>query len=217
MHHISLGTTNPGKVREFAGILSPLGISLGVVEADIPETGSTFEENARIKTLGYAKLCPGQVVFAEDSGIVIPALNNLPGPWSARFHDLVVDRDNKPMHVISSGLERDAIDTLNNERVIRMMAEVEEPYRAAFFYVRLMVARDEEILYEGSGETHGWIAPEMRGTSGFGYDPVFIGQDTFGKTYAELDSVRKNLRSHRRKVIREFAFWVGNAMREGQL
>ena len=126
-----IGTTNPGKVREFAGILSPMGLSLGVVEADIPETGTTFEENARLKALGYAALVPGEVVFAEDSGIVIPALGNLPGPWSARFHDLVVDRVNKPMHVVSSGLDRDTIDHLNNEKVLRMMAEVEEPYQKA--------------------------------------------------------------------------------------
>jgi len=217
MHHLYLGTTNPGKIREFASILSPMNLSLGLLEADIPETGVTFEENARIKARGYAQLRPGDAVFAEDSGLVIPTLNNLPGPWSARFQDLVVGPGNVPLRIEPSGFDRETIDRLNNERVLRMMVAVEQPFRAAYFYVRLVVVRNEDILYEGRGESHGWIAPEMRGTGGFGYDPIFIGQDTFGKTYAELDSVRKNLRSHRKKVIQEFAFWAASAMRKGVL
>src|SRR4029453_2071912 len=71
-----------------------------------------------------------------------------------------------------------------------------------------------EILFKGSGESHGWIAEEMRGDKGFGYDPIFVGATTYGKTYAEIDSMRKNLRSHRKDVLDRFQAWLGQDLKQ---
>ncbi len=216
MSTIHLGTTNPGKVREFAALLSPMGLKIELISLDVPETGDTFEENAREKAFAYAKHTGG-VTISEDSGIVVPELGGLPGPYSARFSDLRFDDDHEVLGVEPSGRPRDEMDKLNNERLLELMKGVPQPRRAAVFKVRLVVVKGEEILFETSGEAHGWIAEEAKGDRGFGYDPVFVGQDTFGRTYAELDPVRKNLRSHRKRLLKELQHWLGKALREGEL
>jgi XTP/dITP diphosphohydrolase len=94
------------------------------------------------------------------------------------------------------------------------MKDIEQPRRAASFKVVLAVAAaDGEILFKDVGESYGWIAEEARGTNGFGYDPIFVGGDTFGKTYAELDAMRKNLRSHRKRVLDELQAWLGQFLK----
>ncbi len=200
---VYIGTTNPGKVAEMGALLSPLGIKLVPVALDVPETTDTFDGNAEEKALAYAEHTGG-VTISEDSGIVIPALDGLPGPWSAMFADL----DLETREVAPSGREREEIDALNNARVLELMAGIEQPRRAAVFKVVLVVARPGEVLFSASGECHGWIADEARGDGGFGYDPIFVGQDTYGRTFAELDPVRKNLRSHRKRVLDELFMWA---------
>jgi len=99
---------------------------------------------------------------------------------------------------VPSGHPREEIDRRNNLRVIDLMQGYEQPRRAGAFKVVLAVATPAgEILFKGAGEAHGWIAESMRGDRGFGYDPIFVGSDSFERTYAELDPMRKNLRSHR--------------------
>ena len=99
---------------------------------------------------------------------------------------------------VPSGRARAEIDRRNNLRVIELMQGYELPRRAAAFKVVLAVATPAgEILFKGVGEAHGWIAESMRGERGFGYDPIFVGSDTFERTSAGLDPMRKNLRSHR--------------------
>lgn len=212
-----LGTTNPGKIREFAGILAPLGAEILPVALDVPETEGSFEGNARLKALAYAAHTGGPTV-CEDSGLVIPALDGLPGPWSARFSDCVLDdARRRVVRAVESGTAREKIDTANNALVLELLRGVEQPHRAAKMVVHLVVARPGVVMFEARGEAHGWIAEGPRGTNGFGYDPIFVGQDTFGKTYAELDSMRKNLRSHRKRVLAEFGLWAAGAMRDGIL
>ena len=175
-----------------------MGLDLdSIALEDVPEEGDTFEDNARSKALAYAA-ATGDITISEDSGLVIPALGGLPGPWSARFADMGLDRT-----VVPSGRPREVLDFLNNQKVLQGMAKIPQPHRAAYFVVRLVVAHKGEVLFEAGGEAHGWISEEARGTHGFGYDPIFVGQDTFGKTYAEIDSVRKNLRSHRKQVLKD--------------
>ncbi len=82
-----IGTTNPGKVAEMASLLAPLGIALHPVALDVAETQDTFEGNAIEKAMAYANHTGG-ITVSEDSGLVIPVLEGLPGPWSARFADL---------------------------------------------------------------------------------------------------------------------------------
>lgn len=211
-----LGTTNPYKVREFAALMSATGCELEITDPiDPEETESDFEGNAILKALAYAKHSGG-ITICEDSGLIVPALGNLPGPWSARFCEYqniditkgVVSGYNK------SNSTREIIDNLNNEKVIQLMKGIEQPRRSASFKAVLVVAdQDGNILFKSSGESFGWISKEMRGAGGFGYDNIFIGQDTFGKTYAELDSMRKNLRSHRKRVMQEFKMWLGQKLK----
>jgi XTP/dITP diphosphohydrolase len=198
-----IGTTNPGKVAEMASLLAPLGLEMKAISLDVPELGDTFEENAIEKALAYADHSGG-VTTSEDSGIIIPALDGLPGPWSARFADL----DLQTRRVNSSNRAREEMDQLNNEKVLELMKGIEQPRRAAAFKVVLVVTQPGKVLFQASAECHGWIANEQRGANGFGYDPIFIGQDTFGKTFAELDPMRKNLRSHRKRVLDEMFMWA---------
>ncbi|HEY3448574.1 MAG TPA: non-canonical purine NTP pyrophosphatase [Myxococcales bacterium] len=212
-----IGTTNPGKLGEFVALLGPLGLTVKVARsADEVEEPSTdlldgFAENARIKALAYARISGG-VTLAEDSGLAVAALGGLPGIYSARFAD--VDLAAKKV-LKDSCRPREVMDPLNNQRLLECMKGFEQPRRAALFRTAAVLAtasaragRGAEVLFSATAESHGWIAQEARGDRGFGYDPVFVGQDTFGKTYAEIDPVRKNLKSHRKRVMDELFFWL---------
>lgn len=213
-----IGTTNEAKVREIGAILAATGCTFKVTEpVDPDETEPDFEGNALLKARAYAKHAGG-LTISEDSGLIIPSLNGLPGPWSARFSDCQLEGEGETLAIKGhqqSKRTRAEIDKENNELVLRLMTGVEQPRRAASFMVVLAVATAEgEILWKGVGESHGWIAQEKKGQGGFGYDPIFVGQDTFGKTYAELDSMRKNLKSHRNRVLKEFKAWLGRFLKE---
>ena len=210
MAKIIVGTSNPGKVREIASILSPRGHEIIPMAMDIDETGETISDNAKIKALAYSKANPGVYVIVEDSGLVVPKLNNLPGPYSARFHTVIFDKNLVVRAVPKEDFTTDKSehDRLNNERLLEMIKTLPEEMRAAYFEVSFVIAKDDEILTESIGHSYGYISDEMRGTNGFGYDPLFIGNDTFGKTYAELDTARKNLKSHRKKALKELGLWV---------
>lgn len=205
-----IGTTNPGKLGEFVSLLAPLGLTVKVAKsADEVEEPSTdlvdgFAENARIKALAYAKLSGG-VTLAEDSGLAVAALGGLPGIFSARFAD--VDLSAKRV-LKDSKRPREAMDPLNNQRLLECLKGIEQPRRAAFFKTAAVLAKGGAVLFSASAESHGWVSEEAKGDKGFGYDPVFVGQDTFGKTYAEIDPVRKNLKSHRKRVMDELFFWL---------
>lgn len=209
-----IGTTNTNKIREIGSILAATGCAYEPTDpVDPEETEDDFEGNALLKARVYAKHAGG-LTISEDSGLIVPALGGLPGPWSARFADCRIDmKSNRVVGHDPSGARREEIDRRNNELVLRMMSGIVQPRRAASFKVVLAVAApDGEILFKAMGETRGWIAEEMRGTNGFGYDPIFVDAGTFGKTYAELDSARKNMKSHRRKVLDEFKAWLGTVL-----
>ena len=93
MSKIIIGTSNPGKIREIASILSPLGYEIEPHALDVQETGKTIKDNAILKATAYSKEYPDTYVIAEDSGLVVPGLNNLPGPYSARFHEVTIDNE----------------------------------------------------------------------------------------------------------------------------
>lgn len=215
-----IGTTSPGKIAEIAALLSPLQIDIQTVSLDVPETTDDFDGNAMQKAMAYASHTGG-ITLCEDSGLIVPALGGLPGPWSAHFDDctLVVQGalDEKGNHVPKSfrvrsvkpsGRPREILDKANNETVLDLLEDVRQPGRAAYFVVVLIVRDGNRTLFRTRRECHGWIAEESRGTEGFGYDPIFIGEDTFGKTFAELDPARKNLRSHRKKAMDELFVWA---------
>lgn len=200
---IYIGTTNRGKAAEIAALLSPLGVPCQRVSLDLPELGDTFEYNAQQKALSYAAHTGG-LTIAEDSGMIIPALGGLPGVWSARFSELDLATHN----ITPLGLAHAELDLRNTERVLRLMEAVEPAQRGALLKVVLVVALPEHILFQAAAEYAGSIAEAPRGNHGFGYDPIFIGHNSFGKTLAEIDPVRKNLRSHRKQVLDEFYAWA---------
>lgn len=209
---IVIGTTNSGKIREIVNILSPLGYEFETQSLDIDEIGETIEENAIIKAKGYSQVNPGEYVIAEDSGLVVPCLNDLPGAYSSRFHSIMFDEKYKPISIPKEEFTTDKteIDRLNNDKLRKMISIVPEDLRAAYFEVCFVVMKDNEVLFKISKESYGYIITEERGTNGFGYDPIFVGNDTYGKTYAELDIARKNMRSHRKKALKELGFWIAN-------
>jgi XTP/dITP diphosphohydrolase len=238
-----LGTTNKYKVRELAAILGPLGIEMEVTGSiDPDETEDTFDGNALLKASAYALHVGSQAVAAcrehhscstadalsflrlsqvwtisEDSGIAIPRLNGLPGPWSARFDDCELSAD--ALSIVAhndGGRDRDVIDLANNLRVLELLKGVEQPYRAAEFVVSLVVADIEgNALFQTTSRVAGWVAPEMLGTNGFGYDPLFISGSSFGKTWAQIDGMRKNLISHRRRALQELTVWIARQLKRG--
>lgn len=205
MEKIFIGTSNADKIAEIASLLSPLQITLEPISLDIPETEITFDGNARLKALAYARHTGG-LTIAEDSGISVPAIRGLPGPWSARFSDCEITPTFEVAAIHTSSRSRPDMDTRNNALLLQILSRTTE--RAATLHVALAVARPDAILFEASAQCVGHIATEARGSNGFGYDPLFIGDDTYGRTYAELDTPRKNARSHRAQVLQKLFAWI---------
>ena len=191
MQKLIIATSNPHKVEEIAAVLGQIGIAcVPLARTDIPEpdeNGATFEENARIKAIAYARAL-GATVLADDSGLEVDALGGAPGVHSARCAGIGATR-----------AERDAA---NNAKLLRELAGVPHARRTARFVCVLCVARpDGSIAAEARGHFEGWIGEAPRGSNGFGYDPLLVLTD--GRTSAELSSAEKNARSHRGNALRE--------------
>jgi XTP/dITP diphosphohydrolase len=183
-----LATRNAHKAREFAAMLGGgYAISdLTSVAAELPpveESGSTFEENARLKALAASRALPG-LVLADDSGLVVTALRGEPGIRSARYAGEC------------------ASDGDNTTKVLAALRAIgaEGPARAARFVCAIVLAERGEVLGVFTGAVKGRIAPTPRGGSGFGYDPVFV-PDGANRTFAELGEEEKNKVSHRARAI----------------
>lgn len=189
---LTVATTNDGKLREIRALLAGLPVVLQTL-AHFPsvaapeETGVTFAENARQKALFYAGTTRGLTV-AEDSGLEIDAMGGAPGVQSARFGG---ENSSYPEKF------RLIYDALANAGVTTS---------AARFVCALAVARDGQVLFEARGVVEGTIAPEPRGTGGFGYDPIFF-YEPFGCTLAEAGE-RKSTVSHRGAAFRQLRAWL---------
>jgi XTP/dITP diphosphohydrolase len=184
-----VATHNPGKVQEFAGLLADLDLTwLGLAEQgitlDIPETGTTFYENAILKARGYAAKS-GLITLADDSGLEVDGLNGRPGIYTGRYG--------------GEGLT-------HSQRYQKLLAELHGlPWeaRTARFRCVIVVARpDGALLGSAEGVCEGYIAETPTGTGGFGYDPVFYLPDR-QKTLAQLDPAEKNQISHRGRALRK--------------
>lgn len=202
MKEIWFASSNIGKTNEMKMLLNRLindgrlvlhsQGELPVFSAP-PETGTTFEANARIKAKSLKAMKPGTWVFGEDSGLAVEGLNGLPGVHSARY----------------AGPK--AQDAENVAKLLKMMTLKQMANRKAAF-ISCIVAYDpegQEHVFEGKLE--GEIAKAAKGTAGFGYDPVFVppmqenGQETGQtKTLAELGLGFKNKISHRAKASAPF-------------
>jgi len=199
-HTVLIATSNPGKLRDFAGAAQ----SYGVVIAGIPgfsslpgvvEDAATFEANARKKAEAYSLAAPGELVLADDSGLEIDALAGAPGVHSARYAA-------EEPHAATTNSD----DEANNARVLRELKDVPSEKRTARFICMLAAARDGRTLETFRGTAEGIILEAPRGQRGFGYDPLFHFPQ-IGKTFAELSAVEKALYSHRGAAFRGFLQW----------
>jgi XTP/dITP diphosphohydrolase len=190
-----IATTNPNKVREICQLLDGVPVDL-VTLAEWPqvaapeETGLTFEENARAKALYYAA-ATGELTVAEDSGLVIDALDGAPGVESARFGGAATSYPDK------FALIYDAL------RARKVGAD---PGSTARFACAVALAKGARVLFETLGTVEGRIAPEPRGDGGFGYDPIFF-YPPYGQTLAEAGA-RKAAVSHRGEAFRALAAFL---------
>ena len=182
-----LASGNEGKLKEFRVLATGHALDLVLLPnytllPEFPENAPTFAENATGKALYYSRHC-GEIVFADDSGLVVPALGGAPGVLSARYAGPGASNGQK-------------IAKLLNELRGSTGAE-----RAAHFVCVITVALQGRACVVVSGQVDGLILEEPRGVGGFGYDPVFYFPE-LRKTFAELRPEEKNLHSHRGKAFR---------------
>jgi XTP/dITP diphosphohydrolase len=181
-----LATRNRKKLEEMVAILQGLPADLkalddfGSVPA-VPETGETFEENARAKALGYAR-ATGRWTLADDSGLEVDALGGLPGVRSSRW----------------GGEEGN--DRLNNETLLAALAGRPRNTWTARYRCVMALATPEEVLATTEGACEGRITDRPAGSNGFGYDPYFRLPER-GCTMAELEPEVKNRLSHRYRAL----------------
>ncbi len=196
MIKILVATTNPGKMKELSEMLSAAGHAEWLSLRDFPdvpeveEDGHTFAENARKKALGYAA-ATGLWTLADDSGLLINALDGAPGVYSARFAADEYDQKSP---------DRKTIDRLNYQKALRLLDSVPDAQCTARFCCHLCLAKPGQILLETTGFVEGVINRAPVGDNGFGYDPIFY-IPAAGKTAAQLDSIEKNRISHRANAL----------------
>jgi len=184
-----LASNNAGKLREFEQLFSKLGLEVlpqaqfGVEDAD--ETGLSFIENALIKAR-HASQKTNKPAMADDSGLVVPALNGAPGIYSARY----------------SGKG----DAANNEKLLRALDGVEGAARSAFYVavIALVKHANDPMPIIAEGRWYGRIAETPAGDGGFGYDPLFI-PDGFDITAAQMARDEKQSLSHRALALNALA------------
>jgi len=187
MTRIVVASGNAGKLKELQAMLAGLPLQivpqreLGV--GDVAETGLTFVENALIKAR-HACEVTGLPALADDSGLIVDALDGAPGLYSARYAGSPTD------------------DAANNAKLLDALREVSAERRSARFYAVIVLLRHandpQPLICEGSWE--GRIIDTPRGHHGFGYNPVFLDEE-LGLTAAEMQPEQKNGRSHRAKAL----------------
>jgi XTP/dITP diphosphohydrolase len=200
MRRVLIATSNPGKLRDFAGAARAHGINIAGIPdfSELPtpvEDGLTFDENARKKAEEYSLAVPGEIVLADDSGLEVAALNGGPGIHSARY------AADEP-HLADTNTD----DEANNARVLRELRDVVPDKRTARFVCVLAAARNGKTLATFRGTADGMILDAPRGTNGFGYDPLFYFPG-IQKTFAELSAEEKARYSHRGSAFRQFLEW----------
>ena len=189
-----LATKNAGKVVEFRRILAEFGaenlevVGLDVFPdiGDIEETGKTFEENSLLKARTICKLT-GLAALADDSGICVDALNGAPGLYSARY----------------SGKG----DQANNEKLLQELKDVPDEKRGAYFICVAAYVRPDGFEKVEEGRFYGKVMDQIKGTGGFGYDPLFQ-PDGLNCSSAELSAEEKDAISHRGKAMRAIAPYI---------
>jgi XTP/dITP diphosphohydrolase len=181
-----LASGNPGKLKEYRVLATGCTLDLELLPgfaslAEFPEDAPTFAENAAGKALYYSKHSEG-MVFADDSGLVVPALGGAPGVLSARF----------------AGPH--ASDEQRYRKLLTELRGKSGAQRAAYFVCVIALAQRGRCLAVVSGKVEGEILEAPRGAGGFGYDPIFY-FPSLQKSFADLSAEEKNQHSHRGKAF----------------
>jgi XTP/dITP diphosphohydrolase len=195
-----VATRNAHKTREIEQIFGS-GLTVRDLTAhpeisEITESGTSFEENAKLKAIAVSKKLPG-LVIADDSGLEVDALGGAPGIQSARYAGANANDKEKIAKLLS----------------LVAIVEAKSDQRRARFRCVLAVARDGQVLATFEGVVDGKIAERPCGSHGFGYDPIFI-PNGFEETFAELPKEVKDNISHRAKAIRKLQAELPTLCRE---
>ena len=198
-HKIIVATGNAGKMREFSMILAGLGMEVismkdAGVKAEIVEDGTTFAENAEIKARAVWEQT-GDIVLADDSGLVVDYLGGEPGIYSARY------------------LGEDTSYEIKNQVILDRLAEASEEERTARFVCAIAAVLPDGRVLHTEGAVEGVSAHAPAGNGGFGYDPIFYLPE-YGMTSAELPPEEKNAVSHRGKALRAMEALLRAALEE---
>lgn len=198
-HRIIFATGNAGKMREIRLILGDLGCEiLSMKEAgadpEIVEDGTTFAENAEIKAKAVWA-CTGDIVLADDSGLVVDYIGGEPGVYSARY------------------LGEDTSYEIKNRNLIERLEGAPEEARTARFVCNIAAVMPDGRVIHTEATMEGVIAHEPAGSGGFGYDPILLIPE-YGVTSAELTIEQKNRISHRGKALEAMKKEIRNVLEE---
>jgi XTP/dITP diphosphohydrolase len=177
---IWLGTSNMHKVREASEILAPYGINLEHYPLERIEIQA--DDLAEVAAYSLKTVPPEIPIAIEDAGIFISHYDGFPGPYSSYV-----------------------LKRLNNPGILKLMEDIED--RSAC-YLSAVAYRDENGVQIFRGTVKGSIADRIRGTNGFGYDPIFIPKEGDGRTFGEMSDAEKNMTSHRARAFQALAEWL---------
>lgn len=189
MKELLVATGNPGKLAEYQDLLAGLPVQwrslrdVGLADMEVEETGSSFMENAYLKAAAYGAAA-GLPTLADDSGLVVDALNGAPGIYSARYGAPTVNSDQG-----------------RYEKLLAALEGVPDAERSARFVCAVAIYVPGQPIQGVEGHFEGAIAHSPRGSYGFGYDPVFLLAD--GRSLAELPPQEKHAVSHRGIALRQ--------------
>lgn len=195
---IVFATGNANKVREIKAILADLNMEVlsmkeAGVYAEAEENGVTFAENASIKAKDIASKVSDAIVMADDSGLVVDALNGEPGIYSARY------------------LGEDTPYSIKNANIIERLEGIPVEGRSARFVCAIAAVLPDGRVLSTEGTIEGYIGYEERGNGGFGYDPIFMVPE-YGCSTAELSAEAKNAISHRGKALNAMKILLQDAL-----
>ncbi|OQB23656.1 MAG: dITP/XTP pyrophosphatase [Firmicutes bacterium ADurb.Bin182] len=183
-----IASDNKNKIREIKQILhgffdEMLSMREAGIDMDIVEDGSTFSENALKKAEGIFRIANADAVLADDSGLVVDALNGAPGVYSARF----------------AGEGHN--DEANNKKLLKLMENVPQNLRTCRFETAVALLRKGKPPLIATGTCEGRLLFEPKGNNGFGYDPIFY-TETYKMSFAQCTAEQKNAVSHRGNALK---------------
>ncbi len=202
---IYVASSNKGKLADFATAAKEHGVDIrsppGIEKMVFEETGATFAENARLKAEYYSRHSSGEILIADDSGLTVDALGGEPGVRSARYAQ-------------DAGILTNQPDAANNQLLLERTANLPDSHRQCAFVCSIAAGRDGRTLNTFNADARGILLHAPKGSSGFGYDPLFYFPG-LNKSFAEISREEKLRVSHRGKAFRLFLDWIDETTRSG--